>query len=81
MKKTLIILPAFALFAAPAIAGDHYRSDGNGGYYSNEEYYRSDSNGGFYTPGGGHQRSDGNGGLYTPGGGHQRSDGNGGWYK
>ncbi len=66
--KTIAVsafLVVILIFSVCASAGDHIRSDGFGGYYTNE----------------GHYRNDGFGGLYTPGGGHQRSDGFGGWYK
>lgn len=64
MKRFLLFVAIVSLSATPVFAGDHYRSDGNGGYYSNEGHYRNDGNGGYYTPGGDHQRSDGNGGFY-----------------
>ena len=59
MKKILIFIALACLSATAVFAGDHYRSDGSGGYYSNEGHYRSDGSGGYYTPDGGHQRSDG----------------------
>ena len=52
------------LLPVGAIAGDHIRSDGMGGYYTDQGHYRSDGMGGFYTPNGGHQRPDGMGGWY-----------------
>ena len=66
MKKFLLALMAMLiLFLAPTVlAGGHIRSDGMGGYYTDEGHYRSDGMGGYYTPGGGHQRSDGMGGWY-----------------
>ena len=61
--KSLIVL-AVLMQSLAGIAGEHVRSDGNGGYYTDEGHYRSDGRGGLYKPDGGHQRSDGRGGYY-----------------
>ncbi len=39
--------------------GDHIRSGGMGGYYTDEGHYRSDDMDEYYTTGGDHQRSEG----------------------
>ena len=83
MKKILLTACLFSFFIAVPLAQamDHYRSDGRGGYYTNDgKHIRSDGRGGYYHPDGSHSRSDGRGGYYDQSGNHMKSDGRGGHY-
>ena len=61
--KLLILSIALSLPLAQACA-EHIRSDGMGGFYTDQGHVRSDGMGGYYHPNGDHQRSDGFGGYY-----------------
>ena len=61
MKKLFLIL-CLIILSIPAFA-EHIRSDGMGGFYTDNDHIRSDGMGGYYTNEG-HIRSDGMGGYY-----------------
>ena len=78
-KMTVLVIAAFsALLISQTATAHHLRSDGNGGFFTEQGHIRSDGRGGFFTPDE-HVRSDGRGGFFTEDG-HIRSDGNGGYF-
>jgi len=62
MKSVTSLITILLLFSLTAEG--RMRSDGSGGYWTDDGHVRSDGSGGFWLPDGGHQRSDGSGGFW-----------------
>ena len=65
-KLSVLVLAALsALLISQTATAHHLRSDGNGGFFTEQGHIRSDGRGGFFTPDE-HVRSDGRGGYFVP---------------
>lgn len=62
MLKIAVLITSWCL--SFSVFAEHIRSDGFGGFYTDEGHVRDDGFGGYYMPDGSHVRSDGFGGYY-----------------